>query len=82
MKKTKFMTVPWKPYNKNECGKRGTCNSEIVKDYTYIGSILTNKIELRPEIAKRITNAKWAYYALLRVLQSQRTLRAEKNKNL
>jgi hypothetical protein len=41
-----------------------------VKDYTYIGTILTNKIELRPEIAKKITNAKWAYYAFLRVLQS------------
>jgi hypothetical protein len=58
LKKTKFMTVPRKPYNENECVKRGTYNFEIVKDYTYIGTILTNKIELRPEIAKKITNAK------------------------
>jgi len=45
--------------------------------HSYIGEMLANKIELRPEIEKRITNAKWAYYALLRVLQSQRVFTAE-----
>jgi hypothetical protein len=29
-----------------------TCNFEIVKDCTYIGTILTNKNELRPEIVQ------------------------------
>jgi len=27
-KKTKFMTVPRKPYNQNECATRGTYNFE------------------------------------------------------
>jgi hypothetical protein len=55
-------------------------NSRTLYIHTYIGTIQTNKTELRPEIAKRITYAKWAYYAFLRVLQSQRVLRAEKIK--
>jgi len=32
-KKTKFMIVSWKPYNKSEYTKLGTFNFEIVKDY-------------------------------------------------
>jgi hypothetical protein len=35
-----------------------------MKDYTYLGTILTNKNELKPEIAKIIANANRAYYAL------------------
>jgi len=35
-----------------------------VKDYTYLGTILTNKNKLKPEISKIITNANRAYYAL------------------
>ena len=51
------MTIPRKHYNENECVTRGTHNFEIVKDYTYIGTMLANKTELRPETAKRITDA-------------------------
>jgi sorting nexin-29 len=53
-KKTKFMTVSRKPYNENENVKMGTYNFEIVKDYTCLGTVLTNENELRPEIEKRI----------------------------
>jgi hypothetical protein len=45
-KKTKFMLVSQKPYNKNEYIKLGTDKFEIVKDYTYLGTILTIKNEL------------------------------------
>jgi hypothetical protein len=49
-----------------------------VKDCTYLGSLLTNKSELRPEVGKGITNANRARYALLSLLKSQSVLRAEK----
>jgi hypothetical protein len=79
-KKTKFMTVSRKTYNENKNVKMGTYNFEIVKDYTYLGTVLTNKNELRPEIEKRITNANRAYYALLPILKSQSVLRTERVK--
>jgi hypothetical protein len=41
--KTKFVIVLRKTYHENECVKLDTCNSEIVKDYTYLGTILTNE---------------------------------------
>jgi hypothetical protein len=37
------MIVPRKPYNENGCVKLGTYQFEIVKDYTYLGTFLTNK---------------------------------------
>ena len=49
-KKIQNMIESQKPYNGNEYVKLGTYNFEIVKDYTYLGTILTNKNELRPEI--------------------------------
>jgi hypothetical protein len=51
-----------------------------VEDYIYFGTILTHRNDLRLEIAKRITNAYIAYYALLPVLNSQSALIAEKIK--
>ena len=51
-----------------------------MKDSTYLGTILTNKNELRPVTEIRIKNANWAYYALLPLLKSQSALRAEKIK--
>jgi hypothetical protein len=39
-------------YNENKYVKIGIYSLEIVQDYTYIGTILTNKNELRPEIEK------------------------------
>ena len=49
VKKTKCMIVSWEPYNENTYVKLGTYNFEIVKDCTYLGTVLTNKDELRPE---------------------------------
>ena len=60
--------------------KLGTYNFEIVKDYTYFGTILMNKNELRSETEKRIMKANRKYYALLPLLQSQSVLREEKIK--
>jgi len=54
--------------------KFGAHNFEIVKVYTYLVKILTNKSELKPEIAKIITKANRAYYALPSVLNSQSVL--------
>jgi hypothetical protein len=51
-----------------------------VKDNTYLGTLLTNKNELRPGIEKRITYANTAYYALLPLLEP--VFKAEKNTNL
>jgi hypothetical protein len=55
------MIVSQKPCNENGYVKLGTHNFEIVKDYTYLGTILANKNEFRPEIEKRIANANRAY---------------------
>lgn len=59
------MIVSQKSYSENEYVKIGTHNLEIVKYYTQLVTILTNKNELRSEIVKRNTNANRAYYALL-----------------
>jgi hypothetical protein len=50
IKKTKFKIASRKPERKNENVKRGTHNFERVKDCTYIGTLLTNKNQLLPEI--------------------------------
>jgi len=55
------MIVSQKPYNGNGYVNLCKYNFEIVKEYTYLGTILTNKDELRPEIEKRITNANRTY---------------------
>jgi len=70
------MIVSQNPYNTSEYVKLGTYNFEIVKDYTYLGTLLTNKNELRPEVERRITNANKVYYALLPLVKSQSILRA------
>jgi hypothetical protein len=41
--KTKFMIVSRTTYHENEYVKLDTWNSEIVKDYTYLGIFLTNE---------------------------------------
>jgi hypothetical protein len=43
--------------------KLGTCNFEIVKDYTYLGTILVSKKELRQVMEKGIRNANVVYNA-------------------
>jgi hypothetical protein len=42
-KKTKLMIMSRKPYNENENIKIGTYSFEVVKEYTYHGTILINK---------------------------------------
>ena len=51
-----------------------------MKDYTYIGIIVTNKNALIPEIERRIKDVNSAYFALLSLLKNQSVLRAEKLK--
>jgi len=51
-----------------------------VKDYAYLGTILTNKNQLRPEIEKRIMNPNRAYYAFPPLMKSQPVLGAGKIK--
>jgi hypothetical protein len=58
------MIVLQKPYNENGYVTLGTYNFEILKDYTYLGTFLTNKNKL-PETESRITNASRARDALL-----------------
>jgi hypothetical protein len=55
-KKTKFVIVSRKPYSENEYVKTVTFNFEILNDCTYLGTILTNKNELRPGVGERIRN--------------------------
>ena len=74
-KKTKFM-ISRNPLSEHECVKFGTYDFEIAKDCTYLGTILTDKNGLRPEIEKTITNAKRAYCGLLPVLKDQSIHRA------
>jgi hypothetical protein len=76
--KKKFMIVSQNPYNIREYVKLGTYNFEIVKDYTYLDTLQTNKNLLRPDVEKGIMNANRAYYAILPLVKSQSILRAEK----
>ena len=67
-----FIIVSQKLYNGNGHVKFGTYNFEIVKEYTYLGTILTNKNELRPEIEKELRMpVEHTYYALLLLRKSQ-----------
>lgn len=59
------MIVSQNPNNENLHVKLGTYNFSTVEDCIYLGTIVTNKTELRPKIEKRVTNANSAYYALL-----------------
>jgi len=54
MKKTLFTIPSRKSYHENEYVKLGTHSFETVKDFTYHGTILTNKNKFTPEIVKRI----------------------------
>jgi len=68
--------ISLKPLSENECVKFGTYDFEIVKDCTYLGTILTDKNGLRSEIEKTITYANRAYCGLLPVLTNQSVHRA------
>ena len=64
------MIISQKPYNETGYVKLGTCNFDIVKDYTNLGTFLTNKNEL-PETENRITNTCGTCDALLLLRKSQ-----------
>ena len=52
--------------------KLGTYNFEIVKDYTYLGTILTNENELRRDIEKELRMPiQHTYHAILPLIKSQ-----------
>jgi len=51
------MIVSGKSYKENGYVKLGTYNFEIGTDYTYLGTILTNKNKFRSATEERITNA-------------------------
>ena len=51
-----------------------------MKYNTYLGTILTNTNELRPEIEKIITNANIAHYVLAAVLYSRANQYSERKK--
>jgi hypothetical protein len=51
-KKTEFMVVLRKPYIENKYVELGIYNIEGVKECTYLGTVPTNKNELRPDIEK------------------------------
>jgi hypothetical protein len=63
----------------NVCDVLSVRGTDIESDH--IGTVLTIKNELKPEIEKRITDASRAYYVFLRVLVSINT-RSRTNKNL
>jgi hypothetical protein len=52
----------------------------MVKDYKYLGKILRNKNEIRPESVKRVTDANRSYCAVLPLPKSQSVFRAAKIK--
>jgi hypothetical protein len=64
------MTVSGRPYQENQQIEIGTYSFKIV-EVTYLGTCLTSKNEIRPEIEKRIGTADRAYYVLHPILKSQ-----------
>jgi hypothetical protein len=72
------MTVSRRPFQENQQIEIGTYSFEIVEEFTYLGTCLTSKNEIRPKIEKRIATANRAYYALHPILKSQSVYRNTK----
>jgi hypothetical protein len=72
------MTVSRRPFQENQQIKIGTYSFEIVEEFTYLGTCLTSKNEIRAEIEKRIATANRAYYALHAIWKSQSVYRNTK----
>ena len=68
-----------KSYNGGVNIKFGTYEFEVVSEFTYHGTVLTNN-DLKPEMEKRILHANRAYYALTAILKSHVVHRAKKSK--
>jgi hypothetical protein len=78
--KTKFMRLFRKPYNGSGNIKLGTYEFEVVSEFIYLGTLLTNNNDLNPGIKKRILHANRAYHTLTPILESHAIHRAEKIK--
>jgi hypothetical protein len=65
------MTVSRRPFQENKQIEIGTYSFEIVEEFTYLGTCLTSKNEVRPEIEKRIATANRAYCALHPILKDK-----------
>jgi hypothetical protein len=70
------MTVSRRPFQVNQ--QIETYSFEAVEEFTHLGTCLTSKNEIRPEIEKRIATANRAYYALRPILRSQSVYRNTK----
>jgi hypothetical protein len=69
-------------YNENEYIKLGTYNFEIVKDYTNLDKILTNKNELRPEIENKYYECKYSIQCTSNCTKEPISTHSRNNKNL
>ena len=80
--KTKFMRlrVFRIPYNGGANITFATYEFEVVSEFTYLGTLLKNNNDLKPEIEKKILLANRAYYAQTPILNSHDVHRAEKIK--
>jgi hypothetical protein len=56
----------------------GTYSFQTVEEFTYLGTCLTSKNEIRPETEKRISTANRTYCALHSILKSQSVYRNTK----
>jgi hypothetical protein len=77
-----FMECVWnilqRPYQENQQIQVRTYSFEIVEEFMYLGTCLTSKNEIWPEIEKRIATADRAHYALHPILKSQSVYRNTK----
>jgi hypothetical protein len=63
--KVKFMRLFRKPYNGGANIKFRIYEFQVISEFTYLGTLLTNNNnDLKPEIEKRLLHAYRAYYAL------------------
>jgi hypothetical protein len=72
------MTVSRRSFQENQQIEIGTYKFEVVEEFTYLGTCLTSKNEIRPEIKKRIAAVNRAYYALHPILKGQSVYRNTK----
>ncbi|KAJ4431550.1 hypothetical protein ANN_20149 [Periplaneta americana] len=70
-KKSKFMSVTKRQNDQVKEVKMGTYKFEKVKEFTYLGSILTANNDLRNEVQRRINLANRAYYSLLPIVKNK-----------
>lgn len=70
-KKSKFMSITKKQNDQIKEVKMGTYKFEKVKEFTYLGSILTANNDISNEVQRRINSANRAYYSLLPIVKNK-----------